>query len=89
MNPKLFGAIVVAGVASTGVSACRTGILASPDLTAVADHAVAHDMALPSFDLAQPVVDFAASDLQQCCTFGPGDPADLSGCIPIVCVLIL
>jgi hypothetical protein len=83
MNPKLFGAIVVVGAALAG---CRTGILAPPDLAIASIRDLGVDTA-PA-DLAKAGVDQGSGDLKTCCTFGPGDPADLSGCIPIQCILI-
>jgi len=84
MNPKLFGAIVVVG---STLSGCRTGTFDPPDLAApVADLGVIVDQARTDqakVDLAN--VD-AGADLQPCCTFGSGE--DLSGCIPITCILI-
>jgi hypothetical protein len=89
MNRKLFHAIVVTGAA---LGACRSGLLpegGARDL-AVADLA-RRDQAV--VDLARPIdqarpVDMAGGDLKECCTFGPNDPADLSGCIPVECILI-
>jgi hypothetical protein len=88
MNRKLFGAIVLTGAA---LGACRSGILpeGGPRDLAIADQARRDqgviDLARP-IDLAQPVD--MAGDLKQCCKFGPNDPADLSGCIPVECILI-
>ncbi len=84
MNPKLFGAIVLAGiaggVAGAALPGCRTGLLPEPDLGAPADLARA-DEAAP--------VDMAGGDLMICCVTGvPGPAPDLSGCIPITCILL-
>jgi hypothetical protein len=81
VNTKLFGAIVLVG-ASLG--ACRSGILGPPDLSAATDLA-SRDLATTT-DLATPAVDLAHSDLQPCCANDP--TADLSGCIPINCILL-
>ena len=81
MNQKLFGAIVIAGAALAG---CRSGILADPDLSPVHDLGVSVDLAARD---AAAVVDFASVDAPFCCTDVGGTP-DLSGCIPISCILI-
>jgi hypothetical protein len=94
MNRKLFHAIIVTGAA---LGACRSGLLPEGGVRdlALGDLALADlsrrdqalvDLARP-IDLARPV-DMAGGDLKECCTFGPNDPADLSGCIPVECILI-
>jgi hypothetical protein len=85
MNRKLFGAIVLTGAA---LGACRSGVLpeGGPRDLAVADLAT-RDQARP-VDLAQPPVDMAG-DLKECCWDIPaGGNLDLSGCIPVSCILI-
>jgi hypothetical protein len=84
VNPKLFGAIVVVG-ASLGASAgCRSGILSGTDQSVAAPHDLAvADLAVA--DAAQPLHDFAGSDLPFCCD---DSQQDLSACMPIPCILI-
>src|SRR5262245_39028756 len=84
MNRKLFGAIVVTGAA---LAACRSGLVPTGGDMAQRDlSASSSDLSSPSFDLARPFD--MAGDLKECCKFGPNDPHDLSGCIPIECILI-
>ena len=86
MNPKLFGSIVLVGIA-VGVAACRTQLLDGQTGPGAADLHAALDQATmdqASSDLRR--VDLGGADLQPCCDFRNGE--DLSGCIPIMCVLI-
>ena len=77
MNQKLFGAIVIAGVALAG---CRSSAVGASDLAQPRDMAVA--------DVNEPV-DLVNSDAPTCCwDVPPGNMNDLSGCIPISCILI-
>jgi hypothetical protein len=76
VNQKLFGAIVIAGAA---LAACRSGAIGSSDLAQPRDMAVAD--AAAAVDLA--------GDMPTCCwDVPPGNMNDLSGCIPISCILI-
>ena len=85
VNPKLFGAIVLVGASIGG---CRTGILGPPDLVAVADLSSRDSLVTLNVDMAQPV-DMLPDELHACCVTGsPGEQPDLSGCIPITCILL-
>ena len=86
MNPKLFGSIVLVGIA-VGVAACRTQLLDGQTGPGAADLHAAIDQATldqAAGDLGK--VDLGAPDLHPCCVFQSDQ--DLSGCIPIMCVLV-